>query len=83
MAGDSTDMRRWASIEVPVLLMQGGRSWPPLPEGMDLLASALPHAQRVNWPDQNHFATATTPARVADALPHFIAAAQESRSPRM
>lgn len=72
MAGDDTDTERWASIEVPVLLMQGGRSWSPLPEGMELLAAALPHAERVSWPDQSHVATATAPHLVADALQAFL-----------
>lgn len=72
MASDGSDADRWASIDVPVLLMQGGQSWTPLPEGMDRLAAALPHAQRVTWPDQSHFATATAPERVASALQEFI-----------
>lgn len=73
MAHDGQDIDRWAAIELPVLLMQGGLSWAPLPEGMDRLAEALPHAQRVTWPDQSHFATDTAPGRVADALGRFFA----------
>lgn len=72
MADDDTDTARWADIGVPVLLMQGGQSWSPLPEGMDLLAAALPHAERVAWPDQSHFATATVPDLVAAALQSFF-----------
>lgn len=72
MAGDTDDVGRWGGIDVPVLLMQGGLSWPPLPEGMDLLAAALPRAQRVIWPDQSHFATATAPELVAAALQTFL-----------
>ncbi|MCF6390513.1 alpha/beta hydrolase [Mycobacterium sp. MBM] len=72
MAGDDTTTERWASIDVPVLLMQGGRTWSPLPEGMDLLAAALPRAERVSWPDQSHFATATVPDLVAAALQTFL-----------
>lgn len=72
MAGDDTDTERWATIGVPVLLMQGGQSWSPLPEGMDLLAAALPRAERVVWPDQTHFATATVPDLVAAALQAFF-----------
>ncbi|BBY83462.1 alpha/beta hydrolase [Mycolicibacterium pulveris] len=74
MATDTDDTMRWASINVPVLLMQGGQSWSPLPDAMDRLAAALPHAQRVCWPDQSHFAIATAPARVAEAIQNFIAA---------
>lgn len=72
MATDTNDTDRWASIGVPVLLMQGGQSWPPLPEGMDRLAAILPHARRVSWPDQSHFAIATAPSRVAEAIQDFI-----------
>lgn len=72
MAGDEADTERWATIDVPVLLMQGGRSWSPLPEGMDLLAAALPHAERVVWPEESHFATATVPDLVAAALQSFF-----------
>lgn len=73
MAHDGRDVDRWAAIGVPVLLMQGGLSWPPLPEGMDRLAQVLPHARRVVWPDQSHFATAMVPERVAQELQRFFA----------
>lgn len=72
MAHDTVDMGRWGRIGVPVLLLQGGQSWSPLPEGMQRLASELPHAQRVIWSDQSHFATASVPARVAEAIQHFL-----------
>jgi pimeloyl-ACP methyl ester carboxylesterase len=72
MAGDDADTERWAEIGVPVLLMQGGQSWSPLPEGMDLLAAALPHAERVVWPDESHFATMTVPDQFAAALQTFL-----------
>jgi len=72
MAGDAADTERWAAIGVPVLLMQGGQSWSPLPEGMDLLSAALPHAERVVWADESHFATATVPDLVAAALQKFF-----------
>ncbi|CRZ16419.1 alpha/beta fold hydrolase [Mycolicibacterium neworleansense] len=74
MADDTQGVDRWAAITVPVLLMQGGLSWPPLPEGMDRLARVLPHAERVTWSDQSHFATAMVPQRVADTIRRFLAA---------
>lgn len=74
MAHDGRDVDRWAAISVPVLLMQGGLSWPPLPEGMERLAAVLPHAQRVVWSDQSHFATDMAPERVAEALQRFFTA---------
>lgn len=73
MAHDGQDIDRWAAITLPVLLMQGGLSWSPLPEGMDRLAEVLPRAQRVVWSDQSHFATALVPERVAEALQAFFA----------
>jgi pimeloyl-ACP methyl ester carboxylesterase len=73
MARDTIDVDRWSCINVPVLLMQGGQSWAPLPEGMDRLAHAIRHAHRVIWPDQSHFATATVPSRVAATIQSFIA----------
>jgi pimeloyl-ACP methyl ester carboxylesterase len=73
LARDTIDIGRWSFINVPVLLMQGGQSWAPLPDGMDRLALAIPHAHRVIWPDQSHFATATVPSRVAAAIQSFIA----------
>jgi pimeloyl-ACP methyl ester carboxylesterase len=72
MSEDSDDVNRWQSIRVPALLMQGGQSWSPLPEGMERLAAALPHAERVIWPDQSHFATAAVPGQVADAIQRFV-----------
>ena len=72
MSLDVADVERWSVVAAPVLLMQGGLSWSPLPEGMDRLAAALPRAQRVSWSDQSHFATAAAPARVADAIQRFL-----------
>ena len=72
MATDSPDVARWAAISAPVLLMQGALSWPPIPDGMDQLAAALPQAQRAIWPDQSHFATAAAPELVAGALQEFL-----------
>ncbi len=72
MAGDTDDVDRWGAIDVPVLLMQGGLSWSPLPEGMDLLAEALPRAQRVVWPDQSHFAIGAAPELVVTTLQTFL-----------
>jgi hypothetical protein len=40
MAHDTADVSRWSAIEVPVLLLSGGRSWSPLPEGMAALAAS-------------------------------------------
>jgi pimeloyl-ACP methyl ester carboxylesterase len=72
MATDTPDMDRWTNIDVPVLLMQGGASWAPIPETMDALAEAIPSATRVTWPGQSHFATHTAPTAFAHALRQFL-----------
>lgn len=72
MAADTADVARWSTITAPLLLMQGALTWPPIPEGMDQLAAALPHAQRAIWPDQSHFATAAAPELVAGAIQEFL-----------
>lgn len=72
MAADDGGADRWSAIGVPVLLMQGGQSWSPLPEGMDALAAALPRAQRVRFEEHSHFAIRTAPDLMAAALQEFL-----------
>jgi pimeloyl-ACP methyl ester carboxylesterase len=72
LASDSTDMARWAGIDVPVLLLQGADTWEPVPSGMDQLAAALPHAQRVVFAGQSHFASTVAPLLVAEELRRFL-----------
>lgn len=72
MAGDDGGPERWAAVDVPVLLMEGGQSWSPLPEGIDELAAVLPAARRVRWAEHSHFAMATAPESVAEALQEFL-----------
>ncbi|MEH3131437.1 MAG: alpha/beta hydrolase [Mycolicibacterium neoaurum] len=72
MAGDDSRVDRWAAIDVPVLLMQGGQSWAPLPEGMEALAAALPAAHRVVWAEHSHFAMTTAPELMAAAVQEFL-----------
>lgn len=72
MAHDTAEVQRWSSIELPVLLLSGGRSWSPLPDGMAALAAVLPNARHVVWPDQSHFATAAVPDLVASEIQAFI-----------
>jgi pimeloyl-ACP methyl ester carboxylesterase len=72
MAVDDTDVARWATIDRPVLLMQGADTWAPLSTGMDLLAEALPSARRVVWKGQSHFALHTAPELVVAALRSFF-----------
>jgi pimeloyl-ACP methyl ester carboxylesterase len=79
MAADTTDTSRWATIDVPILLMQGADTWAPLSTGMDALADAIPNARRVAWKGQSHFATHAAPELVAAALRGFFADVGDSR----
>jgi pimeloyl-ACP methyl ester carboxylesterase len=72
LATDVPDITRWACVRAPVLLMQGGDTWAPMPATMDALAGALPEVTRVVWPGQSHFATHTAPALFAGTLRRFL-----------
>ncbi len=72
MAGDTTDVQRWRSIAVPVLLLQGDQTWAPVPATVDALADALPTAARVVLPGQSHFAPHAAPQMFATALREFL-----------
>jgi pimeloyl-ACP methyl ester carboxylesterase len=72
LAEDTLDPRRWGHLTVPVLLLQGADTWEPMPSTMRALAAALGDPERVIWPGQTHFATATAPALVADTLRGFF-----------
>ena len=72
LADDAPDVARWSAITLPTLLLQGGRTWSPVREGVEALARALPHAERVTWPDESHFVTATAPGLFADAVREFV-----------
>jgi pimeloyl-ACP methyl ester carboxylesterase len=71
LADDDRDVTRWSAITLPTLILQGGRTWSPVPEGVEALARALPHAERVTWPDESHFVTATAPGLFAAAVAEF------------
>lgn len=72
MAADTEEVARWAAITIPVLLIQGGETWAPMPATMNALADVLPKATRVVLPGQSHFATHTAPELVAAALREFL-----------
>ncbi|XVU28577.1 alpha/beta fold hydrolase [Actinoplanes sp. CA-054009] len=62
-----------ADVTVPTLILQGADSWDPMPASMDALAAALPHAHRISWPGQSHFAPSLAPELMATALRDFYA----------
>lgn len=72
MVTDIPDVNRWSAVSVPVLLMEGGDTWDPVPATMDTLAGVLPDVRRVTWPGQSHFATHTAPDLFARALRDFL-----------
>lgn len=71
LADDDRDVTRWSAVTLPTLLLQGGQTWSPIPEGVEALAWALPHAERVRWADESHFVTATSPQLFADTVAEF------------
>lgn len=73
MVGDDTDLDRWGAIDLPVMLIQGERTWEPMPTTMDALAHALPAStERVVLKGQSHFATHTAPGLFAETLRGFL-----------
>ncbi|SNY47152.1 alpha/beta fold hydrolase [Paractinoplanes atraurantiacus] len=62
-----------ADLTVPTLILQGADTWDPMPAGIDALAAALPHARRISWPGQSHFAPSLAPELMATALSDFFA----------
>jgi pimeloyl-ACP methyl ester carboxylesterase len=72
MAGDAADIRRWAHIDVPVLLMQGSDTWPPMPATMDALADVLLTAGPAVLAGQSHFASHTAPEMFAGTIREFL-----------
>jgi pimeloyl-ACP methyl ester carboxylesterase len=71
LVADRPDTARWSAIATPTLLLHGTDTWDPVPASTEALAAALPRATRVALEGQSHFATATAPELVADALARF------------
>jgi pimeloyl-ACP methyl ester carboxylesterase len=72
MAADTADIRQWAHLDVPVLLMQGSDTWSPMPATMNSLAEVMPGAARAVLPGQSHFASHTAPNMFANAIREFL-----------
>ncbi len=73
----------FASIAVPVLLVEGTRTRPYLRTAIDVLARAIPGAQRVSLPGTDHGVTQNRtqwgrPDRIAPALLDFFAGTHTS-----
>jgi pimeloyl-ACP methyl ester carboxylesterase len=72
LGADSTDLDRWSGIGLPVLVMQGEQTWPPVPAAMDSLARVLPDPTRAVLDGQSHFATHTAPELFAGTVLRFL-----------
>ncbi|TDD73106.1 alpha/beta hydrolase [Jiangella aurantiaca] len=69
MSGNPLPADRWASIDVPVLVMHGIDTWPTLIPGPRALAELLPTATLKPVPGENHGTTADV---LAPALRAFV-----------
>ena len=57
-AGKPPPAERWASVQVPTLIADGGKSPPWLHNGADAVAALLPNASRQTVPGQTHMVKA-------------------------
>ncbi|WP_232663184.1 alpha/beta fold hydrolase [Pseudonocardia sp. TRM90224] len=72
LSGMPTDPTHWSPIELPVLLMAGGRSWGSVQASTAAIRAALPGAEVVTWPEQTHFANMLVPDEVAATLREYL-----------
>lgn len=52
--GSPLPLKKWAGIQIPTLVMSGGKSFPFMPEAARTLAEILPNAQYRHFPEQDH-----------------------------
>ena len=74
MASLGVGIDRYARIEIPTLLIGGGRSPPHLRKRLAALAEVIPGARRAELPDQAHVANLSAPGEVAGLLWDFATA---------
>lgn len=65
---EPTPLSAVAALDMPVLVMSGGRSTPAAHAVVRLLAAALPQAERLEFPTLGHMAPVTDPQPVNDAI---------------
>jgi pimeloyl-ACP methyl ester carboxylesterase len=53
-SGDPAALRRWGSVQVPTLIVNGSASFPFMALGADALAKTLPHAEHGTLEGQSH-----------------------------
>jgi pimeloyl-ACP methyl ester carboxylesterase len=66
------DAARFASLQTPTMLLQGGDSPPVLRQATELVAAALPNSRIVVLPGQQHIAYRTDPELFAHEALNFI-----------
>ena len=54
MTGDPAPLARWASLDTPILVLDGGASPPWIRHGASALAEVLPNATRATLEGQAH-----------------------------
>ena len=54
MHGSLEPLRKWASVTMPTLVMDGGKSPAFMHSGAQALTDTLPNAQHHHFPDQDH-----------------------------
>jgi pimeloyl-ACP methyl ester carboxylesterase len=69
--GTALPAARWAALDCPTLVLDGGKSPTWMRNGMAALAAALPHASYATLPGQTHL---VKPAALAPALIDFFTA---------
>ena len=52
--GSPLPLKKWASIQIPTLVMSGGKSFPFMSEAARTLTEILPNAQYRHFPEQDH-----------------------------
>ncbi|TMF67760.1 MAG: alpha/beta hydrolase [Chloroflexi bacterium] len=67
------DPGRLADLRIPTLLLLGGASSPAMRVGTEVIAGALPNAQIVVMPRQEHVAMVSAPDLLADVVKAFLA----------
>ncbi len=67
------DAQRLAEVRIPTLLLIGGASPPAMRVGTETIARALPNAQIVEMPGQEHIAMVTAPELLAEVVKPFLA----------
>lgn len=68
------DASRFAAVRVPTCLLLGGASPPPFRAALELVRAAIPHAELVVLPSQQHAAMDTAPDLFLRELMRFLGA---------